>query len=137
MGRVKIAGVLLGGGASTRFGRPKLEERLLGRRLLDIACENFLQAGLEPVVYCGLGAPEDGRVQKEAPGGEMIATLRSGLLALPEGPFAFAPADMPALSPELIRMLLDRFAEGDHGLLVPSFEHHRGHPAFARDRGPA
>ena len=116
MGGVNVAGVLLGGGSSTRFGRPKLEERLLGRRLLDIACANFLQAGLEPVVYCGPGHPEDERVRKAARGEEMIATLRSGLRALPEGPFAFAPADMPALSPELIRMLLHAASNDPSGI---------------------
>ncbi len=136
MSGVKVAGVLLGGGSSTRFGRPKLEERFDGRRLLDIACENFLEAGLEPVVYCGLGDPEDGRVLRAGRGEEMIGTLRSGLRTLPEGPFAFAPADMPALSPELIRMLLETFLEEYHEFLVPSYHRHRGHPAFARDREP-
>ena len=133
---MNVAGVLLGGGSSTRFGRPKLEERLGGRRLLDIACENFLLAGLEPVVYCGPGDPEDKRVRRAGRGDEMIGTLRSGLRTLPEGPFAFAPADMPALSPELIRMLLETFLDGRHEFLVPSYDRQRGHPAFARDQEP-
>ncbi|MHC4972647.1 MAG: nucleotidyltransferase family protein [Planctomycetota bacterium] len=131
-----IAGVLLGGGASRRFGSNKLEEELAGKRLLDIACAHFLDAGLAPVVFAGELQPADPRVETVAPGPHMIDTLRNGLAALPDGPFAFAPADMPALGPELIASLRDAFLAAGRPYLVPVHGGRRGHPAFARTKEP-
>jgi len=135
-GTMAIAGVLLGGGASRRFGAPKLEARLGDVRLLDLACGHFLDAGLDPVVFAGRGRPEDPRVRVVEPGAEMIDTLRNGLRALGDEAFAFAPADMPALSPELIRALAAAFDASAKPFLVPSFGGRRGHPAFARAKEP-
>jgi CTP:molybdopterin cytidylyltransferase MocA len=133
---VAVAGVLLGGGASRRFGAPKLEALLEGERLLDRACRHFLEAGLGPVVFAGRGRPRDARVLVVEPGPTMIETLRSGLRALPPGPFAFAPADMPALAPDLVRELLQAFLASGRPYLVPVFEGRRGHPAFAASSRP-
>jgi CTP:molybdopterin cytidylyltransferase MocA len=133
---VRVAGVLLGGGASTRFRAPKLEARWHGRRLLDIACANFLDAGLSPVVFAGLPRPDDLRVVRAEPGAKMIDTLRKGLAAIPEAPFAFAPADMPALHAGLVRELLEAFLSSGRDFLVPVFQGRRGHPAFALRKEP-
>lgn len=128
--------MLLGGGASQRFGSNKLEATIGGRRLIDIACAHFLAAGLAPVIFAGDLRPADERVLVVAPGTHMIDTLRNGLAAVPEGPFAFAPADMPALGPELIGSLRDAFAAEDRLYLVPVHGGRRGHPAFARTKEP-
>ena len=133
---MKIAGVLLGGGRSRRFGSNKLEARIGGRRLLDVACAHFLEAGLDPVVFCGRDRPEDARVRVVEPGAEMIDTLRNGLRAIPDMAFAFAPADMPRLAAELIRRLADAFSESGKPYLVPVCSGRRGHPAFARTKEP-
>jgi len=133
---MEIAGVLLGGGASRRFGSDKLEARLGGRRLLDLACAHFLDAGLAPVVFAGPQQPEDPRVLLAPPGARMIDTLRNALAALPETPFAFAPADMPALDPALVRRLAEAFAASGRPWLVPVHGGRRGHPAFSRVREP-
>jgi len=115
-----------------RFGSPKLEAELDGVRLLDVACAHFREAGLAPVIYAGRGDPSDPEIIVADPGAEMINTLRNGLRHLPFGPAAFAPADMPALTPDLIRSLVERFAESGAEYLVPVHEGRRGHPAFAR-----
>jgi CTP:molybdopterin cytidylyltransferase MocA len=133
---VRVAGVLLGGGASTRFRAPKLEARWHGKRLLDLACANFLDAGLSPVVFAGLTRPDDLRVMRVDGGARMIDTLRSALAAAPDGPFAFAPADMPALHAGLVRELREAFEASGKEFLVPVFEGRRGHPAFARRKEP-
>lgn len=133
---MRVAGVLLGGGASTRFRAPKLEARWHGRRLLDIACANFLDAGLSPVVFAGATRPDDLRVKRVEGGARMIDTLRNALAAIPDMPFAFAPADMPALHAGLVRELLEAFVVSGEDFLVPVFGGRRGHPAFARKKEP-
>lgn len=133
---MRVAGVLLGGGASTRFRAPKLEARWRGKRLLDIACANFLGAGLAPVVFAGAVRPDDLRVVRAEGGARMIDTLRKALAHLPEGPFAFAPADMPALHAGLVEELLEAFVASGKDFLVPVHGGRRGHPAFARSKEP-
>jgi CTP:molybdopterin cytidylyltransferase MocA len=133
---VRVAGVLLGGGASTRFRAPKLEARWHGRRLLDISCSNFLGGGLSPVVFAGSVRPDDLRVVRVDGGARMIDTLRNALAHAPDGPFAFAPADMPALHAALVRELLDAFVASGKDFLVPVYGGRRGHPAFARSKEP-
>jgi CTP:molybdopterin cytidylyltransferase MocA len=130
---MRVAGILLGGGASTRFGSPKLEATIDGVRLVDRACGHFLDAGLDPVVFCGDATRLDDRVLRAPRGKRMLETLREGLAAIPEGPFAFAPADHAFLAPELIRELLRAFEVGGKRFLVPMFGGRGGHPAFARD----
>lgn len=133
---MRVAGVLLGGGASTRFRAPKLEARWHGRRLLDVACANFLGAGFSPVVFAGATRPEDLHVIRVDGGARMVDTLRHALAVVPDGPFAFAPADMPALHGALVRELLDLFLASGKDFLVPVFQGRRGHPAFARKKEP-
>jgi len=130
---MRIAGILLGGGAARRFGSPKLAATLDGRRLVDIACENFLEAGFEPVIFCGDIAPENEWVVVAGRGEDMLATLRQGLAVAPEGPIAFAPADLPFLDPKLVATLIEEFGRCGRRYLIPTFGGRGGHPAFARD----
>ena len=121
MAEEAVAGILLAGGGSSRFGSDKLEERVEGVRLVDLACRNFLDAGLEPVVLVGGPLPEEHvlHMRPAHPTQHMIDTLRLGLRMI-DGPFAFAPADMPALAPDLIRELLKVFQGSGRDYLVPS-----------------
>jgi CTP:molybdopterin cytidylyltransferase MocA len=133
---VRVGGILLGAGESRRFVGGKLEARLFGVRLADLACAHFLDAGLSPVVFVGDAAVSDPRVvcvRPRPPTARMIETLRLGIRALPPGPFAFAPADMPALTPDLLRALVAAFASSKRRYLVPTYADRRGHPAFASD----
>ena len=47
---MKVAGLVLAAGGGSRFGRPKAEVEVGGRRLVDLAIESCVQAGLNPVV---------------------------------------------------------------------------------------
>jgi len=52
---MKVAGLVLAAGGGSRLGRPKAEVVVGGRRLVDLAIESCVQAGLSPVVVV-LGA---------------------------------------------------------------------------------
>ena len=52
---MKVAGLVLAAGGGSRFGRPKAAVEVGGRRLVDLAIESCVCAGLSPVVVV-LGA---------------------------------------------------------------------------------
>lgn len=52
---MKVAGLVLAAGGGARFGRPKAVVEVGGRRLVDLAIESCVRAGLSPVVVV-LGA---------------------------------------------------------------------------------
>ncbi|MEM8882644.1 MAG: NTP transferase domain-containing protein [Planctomycetota bacterium] len=128
-----VAGILLGGGRSERFDGDKLAATIDGVRVLDRACAHFLEAGLEPVVFCGAHVPADPRVLRAPRGARMLETLRHGIEAIGARPFAFAPADLAFLAPDVIRTLCATFEERGVRYLVPVHGGRGGHPAFARD----
>ena len=110
MARRRLTGVLLVGGASTRFGSPKalaaLEgETLAGRawRVLGEACEERIAVG-----KCGddLRLPfqvlDDGTEVRAA-----LAGVVAGLRAAREQIAVFLPVDVPLATPTLLRELGD------------------------------
>lgn len=52
---MKVAALILAAGGGSRFGRPKAEVEIGGRRLVDLAVDSCIRAGLSPVVVV-LGA---------------------------------------------------------------------------------
>jgi CTP:molybdopterin cytidylyltransferase MocA len=52
---MKVAGLILAAGSGSRLGRPKAEVVVGGRRLVDLAIESCVRAGMNPVVVV-LGA---------------------------------------------------------------------------------
>lgn len=94
---MKVAGLVLAAGGGSRLGRPKAEVVVGGRRLVDLAIESCVQAGLSPVVVV-LGAawvipmpladspdgdaPEVWLVENGDWSTGMASSLRAGLAAL-------------------------------------------------------
>ena len=52
---LRVAGLVLAAGGGSRLGRPKAEVEIGGRRLVDLAVDSCIRAGLTPVVVV-LGA---------------------------------------------------------------------------------
>ncbi|HEY8882687.1 MAG TPA: NTP transferase domain-containing protein, partial [Dermatophilaceae bacterium] len=94
---MKVAGLVLAAGGGSRLGRPKAEVVVGGRRLVDLAIESCVRAGLSPVVVV-LGAawvipmpladgpdgdaPEVWLVENTEWSSGMASSLRAGLAAL-------------------------------------------------------
>jgi len=94
---MKVAGLVLAAGGGSRLGRPKAEVVVGGRRLVDLAIESCVRAGLSPVVVV-LGAawvipmpladstdgdaPEVWLVENTEWSTGMASSLRAGLAAL-------------------------------------------------------
>ena len=155
---VRVSGVLLAAGASSRFGSPKMlapvgEE---GRPLLQRVCETWLTAGIdELLIVLGCNAAdiratleenlireEDGSVPAAAPvlfvenptwQSGMFSSVKAGLAATAADSthIAISPADLPFLSKESLQTLLSAAASlnaGESSLVVPTHAGRRGHP---------
>jgi nicotine blue oxidoreductase len=94
---MKLAGLVLAAGGASRLGRPKAEIVIGGRRLVDLAIDSCIRAGLNPVVVV-LGAawltpmpladsldgdsPEIWLVENRDWATGMASSLQAGLAAL-------------------------------------------------------
>ena len=114
MARPGLTGVLLVGGASTRFGSPKALARLDGEtlaerawRTLGEACDERLAVGKRGD---GLELPfelvDDGTEVRAA-----LAGIVAGLRAAPTELVVVLPVDMPLLTPDLVLRLADACAD--------------------------
>ena len=124
---MKVAGLVLAAGGGSRFGRPKAEVEVGGRRLVDLAIESCIHAGLSPVVIV-LGASLLTPMTSHGPNGGpnggpadirlvdnvdwatgMASSLRAGLAALEAEPGIDAVVvtlvDTPSVGEEHLRRI--------------------------------
>lgn len=114
MARPDLTGILLVGGASTRFGSPKALARLNGDtlaerawRTLGEACSHRLAVGkAEELVQLDLPLLDDGTEVRAA-----MAGLVAGLRAAPTDVSVVVPVDMPLVTPGLLLELADACAD--------------------------
>jgi molybdenum cofactor cytidylyltransferase len=133
-----VAVVIVGAGAGTRFGEPKATALLPdGRRFLDAVVEIASAASLAPIVAVlppGTEAPAGVRVVSNAkPKGEQIESVRLGLSVLSNSPAVGAllwPVDFPFVTLESVLAVLDGARRTSAPIVLPTFDGHRGHPAF-------
>jgi molybdenum cofactor guanylyltransferase len=135
--RPRLTGVLLVGGASTRFGSPKALARFRGEtlaergwRLLGEACEERLAVGKRAD---GLELPfaliEDGSETRAA-----LAGIVAGVRAAPTELAVVLPLDMPLVTAALLRELADSCddAAAPRGSPLPAVFRRRALPVLER-----
>jgi len=120
---VRVTGVIQAGGKSTRMGgRPKALMELGGRRIIDrvadvvrAVTDDLLLVTNTPELYASLGLA---MVPDVFPDHGSLGGIYSGLRAAP-GDAAFTVAcDMPFLTPDVARLVIDRAALAD--VVVPT-----------------
>ncbi len=129
-----VAGVVLAAGTSSRMGTNKLYVELGGSTVLRRAVRTAAAAGLDPILVV-LGH-ESERARAELAGlscqtifnaeyaSGMNSSLRAGISAAPESaPGAVVLlADMPFVTAEMIRKLVERWRAGNAPLVVSVYE---------------
>ncbi len=145
---LRPVGILLAGGASTRFGADKLLHPLPDGTPIAVASFRNLDAVLARIV--AVVRPGAGELVRflRARGAEvtvcdraddgMGATLAHAVAAARDaGGWVVALADMPFIDPATIRGVVERLEAGA-GIVAPMFRGERGHPVgFARRYGDA
>ncbi|MEK6274883.1 MAG: bifunctional UDP-N-acetylglucosamine diphosphorylase/glucosamine-1-phosphate N-acetyltransferase GlmU [Actinomycetota bacterium] len=132
------AAVVLAGGLGTRMRSavPKHFHPLLGRRMVDWVVEAGRAVGADPLVVVTSPAGADAfdgvevAVQAEPRGtGDALAAAREALAGV-EGDLFVLSGDAPALSPELLRDLLEAHRREEAAATILSFR-----PSDPRDYG--
>jgi molybdopterin-guanine dinucleotide biosynthesis protein A len=133
---MKVAGIVLCGGQSTRMGRPKAWLPFAGELMLPRVVR-LLREAVEPVVV--VAAPEQALpalpgdvaiVRDTEKGRGPLQGIAAGLAALMgQADAAFVSScDVPFLQPAFVRRLIDLL--GDHVICVPHVDQHY-HPLAA------
>lgn len=120
-----LTGVLLVGGASSRFGSPKALARLGGEtlaertwRTLGEACDERLAVGKAGELELPFPVLDDGS-HTRAP----LAGIVAGLREAAHERVVFLPVDMPLVRSESLRALGEALAAADPGPLPAAFAH--------------
>ncbi len=139
---MRVAGILLAAGASTRMGPNKLLLDLEGETLLHRAARRALAAGLDPVVTVLGHEAERARRALEGlaclpvvnpdPALGLNASLSAGVAALPADAAAAVVllADMPLVDEGMIRAVVERHAASGAPLVVARYGEVTAPPAL-------
>ena len=137
MARPRLTGILLVGGASTRFGSPKALARFRGEtlaerawRLLGEACEERLAVGKRAdALELPFELIDDDNENRAA-----LAGIVAGLRAAPTELAVVVPVDMPLVTAALLRELADSCddAAAPRGAPLPAAFRRRTLPLLER-----
>jgi molybdenum cofactor cytidylyltransferase len=137
-------------GHSVRMGQPKLLLPLEGKPLIEHAIGAWRQGEVERIVVviraddadlaaavASLAVPNLELVRPEIPPPDMKASIQAALRHFadnysPESSdcFLVAPADMPRLSPAIIRAVCREYIHQPGKIVVPVVDGRRGHPVL-------
>src|SRR5687768_15990826 len=146
IGRKFISGLVLGAGASSRFGQPKQLLPFRGKTLLGWVVSQAERAtGLDEIVVV-LGRAADEIRQKVAFGNAKVvenpvfadgcaSSYRAGIGALDPRSDAIMIilGDQPGIEPETIDRVADEWRGGEGQIALASYQGRKGHPMlFAR-----
>jgi molybdenum cofactor cytidylyltransferase len=141
-----ISGLVLGAGASQRFGQPKQLLPLRATTMLGWVVDQAQQAtGLDEIVVVLGRAAEEVRKQVDFGAARVVenpvfgdgcsSSYRAGIGALDAESAAIMIilGDLPGITPEIINRLAEAWREHDAPIALCSYEGRKGHPMiFAR-----
>lgn len=135
-----IAAIVLAAGRSRRMGTQKVLLPFGGGTVISHIADEVLRSRLDRLVVVAgqdaaaiaqaLADRPVGVVANPDPEGDMLSSVRCGLLALPpdaEG-VLLALGDQPAITAVLVDRLVGALRESGSGIVVPAYGGRRGHP---------
>ena len=143
---LKIGGILLAAGLSTRMGEPKQLLPFGESTIVETVVDSMLMSKLDSVIvvvgHCAtlvrekLGPRPVEIVCNPLYRDGMLSSAQCGVRALDKTTEAFALmlVDQPFITPALIDTVVDAYAQTEKGIAVPSYNYRRGHPAIFHRR---
>lgn len=143
---LKIGGILLAAGLSTRMGEPKQLLPFGESTIVETVVDSMLMSKLDSVIvvvgHCAalvrekLGTRPVEIVCNPLYRDGMLSSAQCGVRALDKTTEAFALmlVDQPFITPALIDTVVDAYAQTEKGITVPSYNYRRGHPAIFHRR---
>ncbi len=143
---IKIHGILLAAGLSTRMGEPKQLLPFGDSTIIETMIDNMLGSKLDEVIVV-IGHESEKAHEKIRhkpikvvfnPNYQegMLTSAQCGVQALPDCADAFALmlVDQPFITSDLINCVVEDYKESDKGIALPSYNYRRGHPAIFNRR---
>ena len=143
---IKIHGILLAAGLSTRMGEPKQLLPFGDSSIIETMIDNMLGSKLdEVIVVIGHELEKVHEKIRHKPikvvfnpnyQEGMLTSAQCGVQALPDCADAFALmlVDQPFITSDLINCVVEDYKESDKGIALPSYNYRRGHPAIFNRR---
>jgi molybdenum cofactor cytidylyltransferase len=136
-----ISAIVLAAGQSLRMGQQKMLMPWGQTCVIDQVISTLLEAGLNQInIVTGKSKDElkdvlkkykiDYFFNKDFANGEMLVSVQVGLRGMKKESEAalIVLGDQPQLESRIVRLIIERYMENHHRIIVPSYKMHRGHP---------
>lgn len=130
---MKIRGIILAGGTSTRMGKNKLDLMLDGKKIVQIVINNATQSKLDELiaVYGKYEIKTDiTKVFNSRYEEGMSTSIIAGLNGFDGDAVMLILGDMPFIKHEIIDSLYDAFVNSSKNIIVPYKHGTRGNPVI-------
>lgn len=141
----RVSAIVLAAGKSQRMGQPKMVLPWGETTVLGQVVKVFSEAGVRNLFIVTGGDREKveheiSRLNNKFPvtpvynpdheKGGMLSSILAGLNAVPEDAEAvlIGLGDQPQVEIATVKEILDLFDQKRHGIIIPSYNHRRGHP---------
>jgi molybdenum cofactor cytidylyltransferase len=138
----KIGAIVLAAGISKRMGRQKLLLPWKGKVILEHIIDTIKSTEITPIVIVtGRKYKSFERIFSKSnvlnvtnpnfSNGSMLESFQYGLSVFNEIPvdaILLFLGDQPSIQPKIIRVITEEYSKSRANLVVPSYQHHRGHP---------
>lgn len=134
----KLYALILAGGASKRYGKNKILEKIGDKTFLEIILQKVESFNLKPVIvyyYHEIAKYNTGNrifVKNNDPNAEQLISMRLGIDKMDKDSLGFLVflADMPLIKDETIEMIINEAKLQTERIIVPEYNGKTGHPTF-------
>ena len=132
--------IILAAGSSRRMGTPKMMLPFAESTMIETVIDHVLASNVDSVLVV-LGANHE-KIREvvdplplevcynEKHESGMLSSVMCGFNALPEdtGTALIFLGDQPGIPPQVTNTVIDAYNDSLHGIVIPVYNHHRGHP---------
>lgn len=139
---MKVAATIPASGQSSRMGAPKSLLTLKGKTLVTWQIESLSQGGITDIYVVGNDELKDHiskpalHINSKGKAKQMLDSIRIGIqnCAIDIDGLLILPSDQPLMIESIVTALLNGFRKSPSKIIIPSFQHKKGHPIIIPSR---